>query len=142
MRGRRKLLKGVWDHYVLGRPLIEVLTYFKNEFRRDGDKGHPLLWLVLDAVREELGEPIIVTSLHRGSSKTTHGQMPALAVDIRGWAGSHYRMKVVDAAREVGVSRIGLYWSDMHIHLDIGNLANLEQWAEEVMWLEEPPKEG
>lgn len=141
MRGRLKLLQGVWQHFVQGRPLMEVLTYFKNEYRRDGDNADPLLWLVLDAIREELNEPIILTSLRRDNSKTTHGTNPALGADIRGWRGSQYRMKIVDAARSVGVSRIGLYWSDMHIHVDIGNLVDKGKWVEEVMWLEEPPKE-
>lgn len=78
---------------------------------------------VLDAVREKAGIPLVLNSAYRsvshekrqgraGTSAHTYG----LAADIR-CNSSENRWKIIKAAIECGVRRIGV--SDSFIHLDI-----------------------
>lgn len=88
---------------------------------------------ILDRVREAAGIPLVLNSAYRskawdkskgrtGNSAHTRGK----AVDIRCTTNAN-RMKIVRAALEVGISRIGI--GKTYVHLD--NDASLTQ---DVMW--------
>jgi uncharacterized protein YcbK (DUF882 family) len=138
---QRHFLKLVFLHYAEGKSLKDILRYMKWEHSQYGSKVHPLLWIILESIRYGAGVPVHVTSHFRSMSDTTHGELPALGVDIRG-RPSRSRMALHDAARAIGVSRIGHYCTDDHMHIDIGDLVNSEKWADEVFWLGKcPPRE-
>jgi uncharacterized protein YcbK (DUF882 family) len=142
MKGQKHLLNLIYKRYSEEYPLSGLLHHFQREYSTYGSQVHPLLWMMLDAMREEAGHPIFITSHFRRTSTTTHGGTmsgtpPAIGVDIRCWH-SRPRMALHDAARAVGFSRIGHYCDDGHIHVDIGNLVDPEKWPEEVFFLPKP----
>lgn len=90
---------------------------------------------VLDELRERAGIPLVLNSAYRsrdyeltkgrsGNSSHTHG----LAVDIR-CATSQNRMKIIRAALEMGVARIGV--AGTYVHVDIGDRVGLPV---DVIW--------
>ena len=110
-----------------------AIRHFKpSEFTRPGDMAFTLIQ-ELDALREEIGVPVYVTSSYRTGDAKAHGR--GLAVDIadndRGSAcTSAWRFAVLRAAFYLGFGRIGIY--DRHIHLDVAGAA--DGFPQQVAW--------
>ena len=108
----------------------DELDYFTpDEFDYPDEMNEEFL-LVLDLVRERAGVPFVITSDYRPGDPRAHGH--GLAVDIADDQGhdgisSTFRFKVVRAALQMGVRRIGVY--DKHVHLDCW-----EDGPQEVLW--------
>ena len=88
---------------------------------------------LLDKVREEAGIPLVLNSAYRSvEHEKAHGRpgtsshCEGVAVDIRCNSSSN-RYKIVKAAIECGVTRIGI--AKTYIHLD-----NSLSHAQEVIW--------
>ncbi len=109
--------------------------YFKDaEFRRCNpsctiDQMQPGFLALLDAIRERAGIPLVLNSAYRsreyerskgrsGNSAHTMG----LAVDIRCYSTAT-RWRIVKAAMELGVTRIGI--GDTFVHIDTGESRGL-----------------
>ena len=97
---------------------------------------HPVFLKVLDDVRREAGIPLVAVCVYRskehdlskgrsGKGAHTYG----LAADIRCTKPAN-RWKIIMAAIKVGVTRIGI--APTYIHLDIGENAGL---APNVLWV-------
>ena len=96
---------------------------------------HPVFLKVLDEIRRKAGIPIVLTCVFRsrqydlergrsGKGAHTYG----LAADIRCCKPAN-RWKIIEAARQVGVTRIGV--APTYIHIDIGENTGL---AADVFW--------
>ena len=99
------------------------MKYFndKNDFKGNIDKMDPKLLTMLDELREEYGQPIILNSSYRSAShpveivKSKPGEHTyGAAVDIK-CAGGENTFNLVRAAIKVGFKRIGISLSLIHI---------------------------
>lgn len=89
----------------------------------------------MDALRERVGEPLIITSWYRcevydrrlGGGRSAGNHTTGRAADIYCEA-SHLRWKIVAAATALGAKRIGLAKNFIHVDL-------VEGKPQEVIWL-------
>jgi hypothetical protein len=100
-------------------PLWDRLRYFRPDEFRHPDSLASALLLKLDDVRHYAGLPIEITSDYRPGDTGAHGQGKAVDITQPGGISSHWRYMVLRAAYRVGIHRIGVY--DSHIHLDIAD---------------------
>lgn len=84
--------------------------------------------LALDEARHIAKIPFLITSGFRETG-TAHGY--GLAVDIRCHSGRHAHI-IEHAARQVGISRRGIY--NGHVHLDMGNTRLTDHFPANVLW--------
>jgi hypothetical protein len=136
---QQHFMRLVYKHHYKEVPLSQLLIWMQTEYSSYGGHIHPLLWIVLEAMRLGTNVPVIVTSHHRPNSDTTHGEFPSLAADLRGRPSRNRRLLYL-AAESLGVTRIGHYCTDDHLHVDIGNFENIAKWPDEVTWLGKCPK--
>lgn len=83
----------------------------KSEFNAPDVMCHELLYR-LDALRDYLGLPIIITSSFRLNNETSqHGKGRAVDFVVRGWQGSLYSLYLI--VERFGFTGIGIYpdWS-------------------------------
>ena len=105
------------------------MKYFKYEefdspdIKGSGKKMDAKLLMMLDRIRDIVGEPLIITSGYRSESWNAKvggvegsSHTKGLAVDIA-VRNSRMRFKVINAIQEVGITRIGI--ADNFIHIDI-----------------------
>ena len=104
------------------------MKYFTNEgdFKGNIDKMDPKLLTMLDELREEYGQPIILNSSYRSAShpvevvKSKPGEHTyGAAVDIK-CAGGENTFNLVSAAIKVGFRRIGISRKSNFVHVGIG----------------------
>lgn len=103
---------------------------------------HRLLGLYLDRVREMYGQPLVVTSGNRcavhnaneGGGAVSEHVWPdgCLGADVR-CGGSRDRARLLDAIRQAGVTRVGLYAA--HVHIGIGDFVAPASFPPIVAWL-------
>lgn len=126
-----------WDK---GRPVWGLVTYMTPKDFDSPAMIHPLLIIMLDNVRWRATQlagrdvKVTVTSDFRDGDDKTHGERPALGVDIRAKEARdrHFLLK---AAYEVGFNRIGIYCDDDHLHLDIGDYIYPLKYDADVSWV-------
>lgn len=105
------------------------MKYFKYEefdspdIKGSGKKMDAKLLMMLDRIRDIVGEPLIITSGYRSESwnakvggveGSSHTKGLAVDISIR---NSRMRFKLINALIEVGINRIGI--ADNFIHIDI-----------------------
>ena len=99
--------------------IFEDLTYFTiDEFDHPYSMSENFL-ITLDKIRDRANVPIYISSDYRPGDDKAHGQ--GVAVDIPDDLNSdgisaHWTYRVVLAAMQMGITRIGIY--DKHVHLD------------------------
>lgn len=88
----------------------------------------------LDYARTQAGIPFVVTSDFRPDENDELDSAHEIgkAVDIRAHDG-RTRWRVVKAAINAGIKRIGVY--DKHVHLDNATPADDPRFVEEVIWV-------
>ena len=117
-----------------GKAMNKAKYFQPSEFRRctppcSIDDMQPNFLTLLDAIRERAGIPLVLNSAYRskeyenqkgrsGNSAHTYG----LAVDIR-CHGTNTRWKIVRAAVSLGVTRIGI--GSTFVHIDTGESRGL-----------------
>jgi len=93
------------------------------DLKGSGNKMDAKLLMMLDRVRDIVGEPIIITSGFRtlehnkaigGVDGSSHTKGLAVDIAIR---NSRMRFKLINAILQVGINRIGI--ADNFIHIDI-----------------------
>lgn len=101
------------------------LRHFKADEFDHFDKMDEAFLLLLDEVRERSGVPMVISSDYRtkkknravgGSPDSAHLYGYAVDVKVR---NSVARMAIIKAALEVGITRIGV--ADSFVHLDIAD---------------------
>jgi uncharacterized protein YcbK (DUF882 family) len=105
---------------------------------------HRLLRLYLDRAREMLGRAIIVESGNRcaahnadvgGEDKSEHGYPEGcLGADLDANT-SREKWQLVDALRQAGFTRIGLYHNRGSVHAGVGDAVDPETWPANVLWV-------
>ena len=104
------------------------LKYFTDteDFRGNMDKMDPKILSMLDELREEYGQAIIINSSYRSpnhpieSVKTNPGEHTyGAAVDVK-CIGGENTFDLVNAAIKVGFKRIGININKGFLHLGIG----------------------
>jgi uncharacterized protein YcbK (DUF882 family) len=104
------------------------MKYFKNkeDFKGNMDKMDPKLLSMLDELREEYGNPIILNSSYRSPDhpieavKSKPGEHTyGAAVDIK-CIGGENTFNLVAAAIKVGFRRIGISRKSNFVHVGIG----------------------
>ena len=105
--------------------------HFKASEFKHPEKMDRSFLVQLDKIRESAGVPIHITDDYRPNVSTSAHHL-GLAVDISdnkaGLAiGSRFRYRIIKAALEWGIKRIGIY--DRHIHLDTS-----PSHDQEVIW--------
>jgi len=110
----------IWD---------DLNHFTPEEFDYPDDMDETFL-RALDLIRSRAGVPMVITSDYRPGDLKAHGR--GLAVDATDDSDSdgvtsQWRYKILKAAIETGILRIGIY--DKHIHLDIWQNA-----PQEVIW--------
>jgi uncharacterized protein YcbK (DUF882 family) len=104
------------------------MKYFtdKTDFKGNMDKMDPKILSMLDDLREEYGNPIIINSSYRSPShaveivKSKPGEHTyGAAVDIKCTGGTN-TFNLVSAAIKVGFKRIGISRKSNFVHLGIG----------------------
>lgn len=104
------------------------MKYFNNEddFKGNIDKMDPVLLEMLDALREEYGSPVVLTSSYRSpdhpieARKSKPGEHTyGAAVDIR-CIGGENTFNLVASAIKVGFKRIGISRKSNFVHVGIG----------------------
>jgi len=115
------------------------MKYFKpDEFRCAGvvvyDKMNPALLEVLDQIREAVGFPLMITSSYRtlkyntkigGSENSAH--LRGNAVDISA-VNSQARFQILQAALKLGITRLGIGKTFIHIDID-------KELSNNIIWL-------
>lgn len=111
---------------------------------------HRLLLRYLDIVRDQYGQPLVVTSANRcavhnaavgGEDASEHVWADGcLGCDIapadavrRGRLSSHERFRLLDAIRVSGITRYGVRY-DKHVHVGVGNLVAEAKFPGLVAW--------
>lgn len=93
------------------------------DLKGSGNKMDAKLLMMLDRIRDIVGEPIIITSGFRtlehnkaigGVDGSSHTKGLAVDIAIR---NSRMRFKLINAILQVGINRIGI--ADNFIHIDI-----------------------
>lgn len=120
---------------------VVSLKWFKNtEF---DSKDLPNSWVnmdfefmkLIDELRGRVGSPIIINSAFRtkshnlkvgGKSNSSHTR--GLAVDLK-VSSSEHRFLIVKCALELGITRIGIYKTFVHLDID-------KSFPERVIWYE------
>ena len=104
------------------------MKYFTNEsdFKGSIDKMDPKLLTMLDELREEYGQAIVLTSSYRSPThaveivKSKPGEHTyGAAVDIK-CVGGENTFNLVSAAIKVGFRRIGISRKSNFVHVGIG----------------------
>jgi peptidase M15-like protein len=105
-------------------------------------RPHSLLAYYLDVVRDQYGQPIIVTSGNRcpEHNRLEGGEDPSehvwaegcLGVDIR-CSGSQDRARLLDAVRHAGLTRVGIYAA--HLHIGCGDYVASNTFPGMVAWV-------
>ncbi len=104
------------------------MKYFtdKGDFKGNMDKMDPKLLSMLDELREEYGQPIVLNSSYRSPNhpieavKSNPGEHTyGAAVDIA-CVGGEATFKLVKAAIDVGFTRIGISRKNNFVHVGIG----------------------
>lgn len=104
------------------------MKYFtdKGDFKGNMDKMDPKLLSMLDELREEYGQPIVLNSSYRSPNhpieavKSNPGEHTyGAAVDIV-CVGGEATFKLVKAAIDVGFTRIGISRKNNFVHVGIG----------------------
>ena len=97
----------------------EIMYYKPRYFKQSEVAGlNPSLVVKLDLMRGECGFKFKITSGLRPGDKGAHGDGDA--ADLRLWKNrslGNQRWKLMQAALEHGITRIGIY--DHHTHLDV-----------------------
>lgn len=83
---------------------------------------------MLDDARDLAKTPFVITSGFRKGDTKAHGLRKAVDLRCR-LHSSKKRQKMIDALREVGFCRMGIY--DKHIHVDI---ATGSKFPQDVTW--------
>lgn len=95
------------------------IKHFKPSEFAHADKMKWEIVVKLDLIRDLAGVPMVVTSSYRPGDDKSHGR--GWAVDVSDNAegkdvSSSWRYKVLKAAYQAGVRRLGVY--DRHVHID------------------------
>lgn len=124
-------------------PPWRFLKYITPADFKHPTKIHPVLLIYLDCLRWEATRlanrslPVIVTDDYRADdTDSTHGAKPCLGADIRCKSSSD-RYHLLHAAFNLGITRIGIYCDDLHLHFDIGDKIDPALWPTEVAWVRE-----
>lgn len=123
------------------KPIWSIVSFFTPKDFDDATKMHPFLIVMLDNIRwratQLAGQDVkmVITSDARpGDDKSTHGETPCLGVDVRA-RESRDRYFLIKAALELGITRIGVYCDDLHVHFDVGDFIKPDKYPTQVMWV-------
>ena len=107
-----------------GIPIFRPVSQSRSPgIKGSGKKMDAKLLMMLDRIRDIVGEPLIITSGYRSESwnakvggveGSSHTKGLAVDISIR---NSRMRFKLINALVEVGINRIGI--ADNFIHIDI-----------------------
>lgn len=142
---QERFLSQIVAHYDMEKPIWSVVRYMTPADFTSPTSIHPLLIILADNIRWRATQlagrdvKVIVTSDHRPDDEgSSHGEKLALGLDIRA-KSSRDRYYLHKATFELGITRIGVYCDDDHLHVDIADYFFPDKYDAQVEWVRECP---